>query len=170
MTGRPAWKAASSIAQSSSRDCFANQTRGHNYGNPYKYKIVNWQCLTRVDRLKSLEFRQAADTVDQDEIAWTAQLYTAMIREAERRLNNGLGEFSFSEEVFPTDLTMFLGMLHLPAEAIMCWTRRQVRLHNEAAKLGWREDSLTPRQVCQQWEFEAATLHGVSMVGPIRSM
>ncbi|RMZ78029.1 hypothetical protein DV737_g4105, partial [Chaetothyriales sp. CBS 132003] len=130
-----------------------NDRQDYSYSIPYKLKIVNWQCLTRPDRPNTLEFRQAAGTVDPDEIAWTVQLYTALVREAERRATDRLGEFSFYEEVFPTDLAMFLTILHLPAEAITYWTRRQVRLQDEAVMLGWREDSLVPRQVCQQYSF-----------------
>ena len=114
-----------------------------------KYKIVRWELLRRADSEgpRTLEFRQAAGTLEVEEIAHNVQFNTALVRAAERQTQSTAEE---SEEDIPTLGGLLVDHLRLPGHAVEYWLARAARLA-ELRKLARREsEDLTRWQICQE--------------------
>ena len=114
-----------------------------------KYKTVRWQLLSRADGEgpRTLEFRQAAGTLNLEEIAHNVQFNTALLRAAERQARSNTEE---SEEVIPTLRGLLVEHLRMPELAVKYWFARAARLA-ELRKLARREPADLKRwQICQE--------------------
>ena len=114
-----------------------------------KYKTVRWQLLSRADGEgpRTLEFRQAAGTLNLEEIAHNVQFNTALLRAAERQTQSNTEE---PEEDIPTLRGLLVDHLRLPGHAVEYWLARAARLA-ELRKLARREpEDLTRWQICQE--------------------
>lgn len=108
--------------------------RRYNSPTPFppgtKHKLTNYTPLARLpsEGPRTIEFRQPAGTLSLLEISETVRLYTALVREAERRADEDaachrrVGDGVCVEPV--GSLEEFLGMLRLSEEGRRYWIRR----------------------------------------------
>ncbi len=102
-----------------------------------KYKITRWNLLGRhpCQGPRTIEFRQAAGSIDPNEIAETIWLYVALVRCAERAANAG-GESSeccMDAQIDRAEPTLddLLKLLQLPQSVRQYWTSRADKLIDE---------------------------------------
>ena len=114
-----------------------------------KYKTVRWELLGRADGEgpRTREFRQAAGTLNVEEIAHNIQLNTALVRAAERQVASTCEEVS---EATPTIKGFLVDHLRLPDHAVKYWISRAARLA-ELRRLAQRDPEHLKRwQICQE--------------------
>jgi hypothetical protein len=122
-----------------------------------KYKLSKWNNLPRCDceGPRTIEFRQPAGTLSSKDITENVRLYTALLREAERRMHVDLNldqpigtcveELDVDEET-AMDLPTFLSMLDFHDSTKTYWERRARDLDRQR----WEENRLP---VClKDWE------------------
>ena len=118
-----------------------------NSGLATRYKITNWSLISGYDsfRPQTIEFRQPAGTLDTDEIGYTIQLYTALIRAAEQ-IAAGVEEL---EDVEEPDLDSLLRLAQLSKTGCEYWRKRASKMAEQRRMAGLDENTLTPAQKCQ---------------------
>ena len=135
-----------------------------------KYKLTRWNLLARhpCQGPRTIEFRQAAGSVDAEEIAETVRFYVALLRCAERAANaNSEDSMNCSDcEVDEPRATMdnLFDLVVLPPSVRQYWTSRAQRLTDECFFSLREPSALKHWQKCQA----CATIHSSRIHARVR--
>ena len=137
----------------------ADHAQGHfnldEFSAGNKYRLTRWELLSRhsSEGPRTIEFRQAAGTVDPIEIGENIRLYTALMRCAERAANDASEgpDRSPGWQIDEAELTLqgLFDLLQLPANIVDYWTNRVGRLREMSSYALRKPENLTCRQKCQ---------------------
>jgi hypothetical protein len=123
-----------------------------------KYKIVRWQLLDRWagDGPRTIEFRQAAGTLDPEEIAYTMQFNAALINAAARmaEADTQCLPNETADGVRDPSLQSLLEMLQLHDDANRYWLDRAEQERLRRVKDGREDKDLLSRQKCPQCSID----------------